>query len=221
MHGKHHGTKESFVTAGISVVKVWEFCWTLTFCCCTFRNNKMKSAVLKEVQEPIEMYRYPTSSKTYQENPHVHVGRSHFGVQMLKALLALFLVNTWVLLGSDQEHFKLWPPVIPEKTPFTGRRLILGSRARKSPSVCLQILGKWRTGARRRRRLYRITLAVRRAFPFTISVTLRNSLLSTQSAQVLKQYSFNSTPLKIQVFRSLLCLTEKNVILISQISNHL
>lgn len=167
------------------------------------------------------MYRYPTSSKTYQENPHVHVGRSHFGVQMLKALLALFLVNTWVLLGSDQEHFKLWPPVIPEKTPFTGRRLILGSRAGKSPSVCLQILGKWRTGARRRRRLYRITLAVRRAFPFTISVTLRNSLLSTQSAQVLKQYSFNSTPLKIQVFRSLLCLTEKNVILISQISNHL
>lgn len=27
------------------------------------RNNKMKSAVLKEVQEPMEMYRYPTFFK--------------------------------------------------------------------------------------------------------------------------------------------------------------
>ena len=112
------------------------------------RNNKMKSAVLKEVQEPIEMYRYPTFSKTYQENPHVHVGLSHFGVWMLKALLTLFLVNTWVLLGSDQEYFKLWPRMIPEKTPFTSRRLILGSRAGKSPSVCLQILGKMEDGCK-------------------------------------------------------------------------
>lgn len=67
------------------------------------RNNKMKSAVLKEIQEHLDMHRYPTFSKTYQENPHVHVGWSHFGIQMLKALLALFLVNTWVLSGSDQE----------------------------------------------------------------------------------------------------------------------
>lgn len=67
---------------------------------------------------------------------------------MLKALLTLFLVNTWVLLGSDQEYFKLWPRMIPEKTPFTGRRLILGSRAGKSPRVCLQILGKMEDGCK-------------------------------------------------------------------------
>lgn len=69
--------------------------------------------------------------------------------------------------------------------------------------------------------LYRVTLAIRRAFPFTISVTMRNSLFSTQSAQVLEECGFNSTALKIQVFCSLLCLKEtKNIILISQISNH-
>lgn len=59
------------------------------------------------------------------------------------------------------------------RDPFIGRRLILGCGAGKSPSISVQTLGKWRMGARRRRRQRGIT---KRVFPLTISVTQRNSL---------------------------------------------
>lgn len=100
---KHHGTKEPFVTAGISVVKVWSVLLDLNILL-LIRNNKMKSAVLKEVQEPMEMYRYPTFKKLTRK---IHMSIRIVPLWSLNAegMLTLFLVNTWVLLGVRSEYF--------------------------------------------------------------------------------------------------------------------